>query len=97
MHIFAYTQFRTFTAQTNDIALPPGYINALRWCLAERLLPMYGKMNQVQMAMINSLAAQAKSTVKRTNMRPPQVARYPDTLLMGKAKDAGWIMDGGFA
>jgi hypothetical protein len=97
MHLFAYTQFRTFTAQTNDIELPPGYINALRWCLAERLLPMYGKMNQVQMAMINSLAAQAKATVKRTNMRPPQVARYPDVLLMGKSKDAGWIMDGGFA
>jgi hypothetical protein len=97
MHIFAYTQFRTFTAQTDNIALPPGYINALRWCLAERLLPMFGKMNQVQMAMINSLAAQAKATIKRTNMRPPQVARYPDTLLMGKSKDAGFIMDGGFA
>jgi hypothetical protein len=97
MHLFATTIFREFSDLYNTIALPQGYNMALRWCLAERMLPMYGKMNQVQMAMINSLAAQAKSTIKRTNMRPPQVARYPDTLLMGKAKDAGWIMDGGFA
>jgi len=97
MHIFAYTQFRTFTAQTDSIELPPGYVNALRWCLAERLMPMYGKTNQLLMAKIEAFAAQAKATVKRTNMRPPQVARYPDQLLMGKSKDAGWIMDGGFA
>jgi hypothetical protein len=96
MHIFAYTQFRTFSNQTNAIELPPGYINALRWNLAERLMPMYGKTNQLMMAKIEAFAAQAKSTIKRTNMRPPQIARYPETLLMGKAKDAGWIMDGGF-
>jgi hypothetical protein len=96
MHLFAYTQFRTFTSQVDSIELPPGYINALRWCLAERLMPMFGKMNQVMIGMIGGMAAQAKATVKRTNMRPPQIARYPDTLLMGKSKDAGFIMDGGF-
>ena len=96
MHLFAYTQFRTFTSQVDSIELPPGYINALRWCLAERLMPMFGKMNQVMIGMITGMAAQAKATVKRTNMRPPQIARYPDTLLMGKSKDAGFIMDGGF-
>jgi hypothetical protein len=69
---------------------------ALRWCLAERLMPMFGKSNQTQVALITSYAAQAKSTIKRTNMRPPQVSRYPDALMMGKAKDAGFIMDGGF-
>lgn len=97
MHLFAYTQFRQFSNQVNDIELPPGYVNALRWCLAERLMPMYGKTNQLMMAKIEAFANQAKATVKRTNMRPPQVARYPDQLLWGKSKDAGWIMDGGFA
>jgi len=24
------------------------------------------------------------------------VARYPDSLMVGRAKDAGFIMDGGF-
>ena len=41
-------------------------------------------------------AAQAKATLKRTNMSPLQVARYPDALLVNKAKDAGWILTGGF-
>jgi hypothetical protein len=75
---------------------PQGYNMALRWCLAERLMPMFGKASQTQIALITSYAAQAKSTIKRTNMRPAQVARYPDALMMGKAKDAGFIMDGGF-
>jgi hypothetical protein len=69
---------------------------ALRWCLAERLMPMFGKANATQIAMINAYAAQAKATIKRTNMRPPQVSRYPDSLMVGRAKDAGFIMDGGF-
>jgi hypothetical protein len=58
---------------------------------------MYGKNSQVQIAMIQSYAAQAKATIKRTNMRPIQTSRYPDSLLVGRAKDAGWILSGGFA
>ena len=96
LHLFTQTIFRQFQTLTDTITLPQGYNNALRWCLAERLMPMYGKASQVQIAMITGYAAQAKATVKRTNMRPPQVARYPDSLMMGKAKDAGFIMDGGF-
>jgi hypothetical protein len=46
--------------------------------------------------MISTRASEAKSTIKRTNMRPGQIARYPDALMVGKAKDAGFIMDGGF-
>jgi len=50
----------------------------------------------VQIGMINAYAAQGKATIKRTNMRPVQIARYPDSLMVGRAKDAGFIMDGGF-
>jgi hypothetical protein len=57
---------------------------------------MYGKVNSTQIAMINAYAAQAKATLKRTNMRPVQVASFPDAMLSGKAKDAGWILNGGF-
>jgi len=97
LHLFTQTIFRNFGSLTDTINFPQGYNMALRWCLAERLMPMYGKKDQVQIAMINAYAAQAKATIKRTNMRPPQVSRYPDALMMGKAKDAGWIMDGGFS
>ena len=97
LHLFTQTIFRSFQNLTDTMTFPQGYNMALRWCLAERLMPMYGKVNQIQVGMISAQAAQAKSTIKRTNMRPPQVSRYPDALMMGKAKDAGWIMDGGFS
>jgi len=96
LHLFASTIFRTFQNYYETITLPQGYNMAMRWCLAERLMPMYGKASATQITLINGFSAQAKATIKRTNMKPPQVARYPDSLLMGKAKDAGFIMDGGF-
>ena len=96
MHLFANTLFQRFVTLYDSLALPQGYTMALRWCLAERLMPMYGKASQVQIQMINAYAAQAKATVKRTNMKPPMVSRYPDSLLVSRAKDAGWILSGGF-
>jgi hypothetical protein len=96
MHMFAKTIFSGYESLNDDIALPQGYTLALRWCLAERLLPMYGKTNPTILGMITTYAAQAKATLKRTNMAPMQVSRYQDALLMSKAKDAGWILTGGF-
>ena len=96
MHIFANTLFRTYETLYDLIVLPQGYTMALRWCLAERLMPMYGKASQTQIQMIMGYAGQAKATLKRTNMKPPMVSRYPDSLLVGKSKDAGWILSGGF-
>lgn len=96
MHLFANTLFTRYGSLYEDIVLPQGYSMGLRWCLAERLMPMYGKVNGTQIQMINAYAAQAKATLKRTNMSPLQVARYPDALLVNKAKDAGWILTGGF-
>jgi hypothetical protein len=96
MHLFANTLFSRYDSINSPVVLPQGYTMALRWCLAERLMPQYGKANQTQIAMIQQYAAQAKSTIKRTNMTPLQVARYPDALMNSKAKDAGWILTGGF-
>ena len=96
MHLFADTIFRRYASINDPIVLPQAYSMALRWCLAERLMPMYGKNSQVQLAMIQGFAAQAKATIKRTNMRPVQTARYPDSLLVGRQRDAGWILSGGF-
>jgi hypothetical protein len=96
VHMFADNLFSRFVTLYDNVNLPQGYSMALRWCLAERLMPMYGKVNQIQIAMISGYAAQAKATVKRTNMRPTQSARYPDALLVGRQRDAGWILSGGF-
>ena len=62
MHVFANQIFATYLTLYDNIALPQGYVNALRWCLAERLMPMYGKASPTQIAMITGFAAQAKST-----------------------------------
>jgi hypothetical protein len=96
MHIFTDTIFQRFTSINDEIAIPQGYFMALRWCLAERLMPMYGKASPTQIQMINGFASHAKATIKRTNMRPVQVARFEDTLIVGKRADAGWILSGGF-
>jgi hypothetical protein len=96
LHLFANTLFSRYDSMYEDLQLPQGYSMALRWCLAERLMPMYGKASATQITMIQTFAGQAKATLKRTNMSPLQVARYPDALLTGKAKDAGWILTGGF-
>jgi hypothetical protein len=96
MHLFANTLFSRYDSLYNDVNLPQGYSMALRWCLAERLMPMYGKANQTQIAMISQYAAQSKSTLKRTNMSPLQLSRYPDALMNSRSKDAGWILTGGF-
>jgi len=96
MHIFSDTIFQRFTSINDEIVIPQGYYMALRWCLAERLMPMYGKASPTQIQMINSFAGHAKATIKRTNMRPVQVARFEDSLIVGKRADAGWILTGGF-
>jgi hypothetical protein len=96
MHLFANTLFTRYDGLYDNLTLPQGYTMGLRWCLAERLMPMYGKVSTTQIQMINAFAAQAKATLKRTNMSPLQTARYPDALMVGRAKDAGWILTGGF-
>jgi hypothetical protein len=96
MHIFADFIFSRYVNVTDSIILPQGYSMALRWCLAERIMPMYGKVNPTQIGMINAYASQAKATIKRTNMSPVQSARFADAMLSSRQKDAGWILSGGF-
>ena len=96
MHLFVNTIFSRFVTINDTINLPQGYTMALRWCLAERLMPMFGKASATQIAMITAFAGQAKATIKRTNMKPVQSARFNDALLSSRQKDAGWILTGGF-
>ena len=96
MHIFTDNLFQRYTSLTDSIVLPQGYTMALRWNLAERLMPMYGKANPTQIGMINAYAAQAKATLKRINMKPVQSARFADAMLSSRQRDAGWILSGGF-
>ena len=96
MHMFVNTLLSRYVGLYDNIQLPEGYNNALRWCLAERLMPMYGKASQTQISLIIGFAGQCKATIKRTNMRPPSVSRYDEVITTSRSKDAGWILSGGF-
>ena len=96
MHLFADTLFTRYTTLNDTMILPQGFTNALRWLLAERLMPMFGKVNTTQLQMIGAYAAQAKSELKRTNMKPPPVSRYDEVITSSRSRDAGWILSGGF-
>ena len=96
VHMFAETLFRNYTSLYDDATLPQGYTAALRWCLAEHLMPMYGKSNPALLGLVSNFAKEAKATLKSTNMSPMRVSRYQDALLMSRAKDAGWILTAGF-
>jgi hypothetical protein len=97
IHMFAQTLFTGFANISDTVTLPQGYNMALRWNLAELLMPSFGKSDPVQSAMIVKNAANGRALIKRTNMRPQQVARFPSILNSSNAKDAGWILNGGFA
>jgi hypothetical protein len=96
MHLFVDTLFARYEDYTDNINLPQGFAMALRWNLAERLMPMYGKASPTQITMISAFAASSKSSIKRTNMKPPMVSRYDEVITTSRSKDAGWILSGGF-
>lgn len=96
MHLFCDTVLNQFSTLTDTVTLPQGYNLAIRFGLAELLMPEFGKANPEQIAMIREQATQGRAWVKRTNMQPPPVASFDETLITGKRKDAGWILHGGF-
>lgn len=98
MHLFADTVLQGFAALASTVNLPHGYAMAIRWNLAEMLLPEYGKNDPVIVGMITKNAADSRAWVKRTNMQPPPQASFPDALLATNRRnvDAAWIYSGGF-
>ncbi len=97
MHMFAETVLQRFANLSDTVTLPQGYNNAIRWNLAEQLLPEYGKNDQVMVALIQKNAAEARAWVKRTNMQPPPVAQFDSALVsMHRRVDSAFIFSGGF-
>lgn len=97
MHMFCETVLQGFSGLSDMVNLPQGYAMAIRWNLAELLLPEYGKNDPVINAMIIKNAADSRAWVKRTNMAPPPACSFPDGLIsMNRRNDASWILTGGF-
>lgn len=96
MHLFCDMQFSRFQSLSDIMTFPPGYIMAIRWNLAELLMPSYGRNEPTISALVQKNAAMGRAFLKRTNMQPQQAARFDPTLVSFKKKDAGWILHGGF-
>jgi len=96
VHLYADRVLANWQTQTDTVTLPPGYQAALHWNLAERLLPDAGKCSSSRVTMINGLARQGMTLIKRNNMQPQMPARLDDALQQRTRADAGWILSGGY-
>ena len=96
VHLYCDTILGAFTSLADTIRLPQGYNNAMRYGLAELLLPEYGRNSPAATQMIGRQAAFGRAHIKRTNMQPQQVANFDAVLMGGKPNDAGFILHGGF-
>jgi hypothetical protein len=97
MHMFCETVLQGFTTLADVVTLPQGYAMAIRWNLAELLLPEYGRAGDATAALIMKHAANSRAWVKRTNMQPPASSSF-DPALLGRAGRVGsdFIFSGGF-
>lgn len=97
MHMFCETVLQGFSGLSDTVNLPEGYGMAIRWNLAELLLPEYGKNDPTINGMIIKNAADSRAWCKRTNMAPPPEASFPAALISTNHQiDAAWILSGGF-
>jgi hypothetical protein len=96
MHLFVDTVLNQFQSLGDTVILPQGANLAIRFSLAELLMPEYGKSDQGQMQMVTAQAAEGRAWVKRMNMQPIQTVSFDPVLMQQKRKDAGWINYGGF-
>lgn len=68
LHLSLKQPLAHFPDLTTDIAMPPAYVNALRWAGAQRVRPMYGLKPSPQ---IDRLAAGSLSAVRGPNLQVP--------------------------
>lgn len=98
MHLYCDTVLNRFATLNDTIVLPQGYALALRYCLAELLMPEFpGTAAAAEIrALIPQYAERGRRYIRRTNMQPVQKVQFDPMLRQGKVNDAGWILHGGF-
>lgn len=93
VHLYCDTILGGFNTLADVVQLPQGYNMAMRFSLAELLMPEYGKSGLED---VKAIAARARAGIKRMNMQPQQLATFDSNLVNGRRIDAGFIMHGGF-
>lgn len=70
LHLSLKKPLTSFADLTTEIAMPPAYLNALRWCGAERVRPMYGLSESPQ---VRRLAKAALAAIRGPNVQMPRM------------------------
>lgn len=98
MHLMCDMLLNQFATVNDTITLPPGYKMALRWMLAELLMPNFPATAAAAeiRQMIPSFASQARAMLKRTNMQPMDEMQFDSILNSSRRNNPAFIMDGGF-
>ena len=96
MHMYADTVLGQFNTTADVIQLPQGYNLALRFGLAELLMPEYGVASSAQAELVTTMAKRGRAYIKSKNMRPQAAMTFDPVLSTNQRADAGWIMSGGF-
>ena len=94
LHLFVKVILNDLSAN-QPILLPPGYVRALKWCLARELWVEY--CGGIPMPpTLEKLAMEALKAIKDLNAKPAQRAKYDRALVRGNRADGGWIFYGGY-
>lgn len=96
LHLWTDTIFSSFLNPTQAVSLPQGYARAIKKSLALELVPEYGKVGSVRLALLEKQAGEAVKTLKKLNALPAVQAFYDRDLVRTRRTDAGWILHGGF-
>lgn len=96
IHLFADTVLGQFNSLSDTVQLPQGSNLALRFGLAELLMPEYGGASRAGAELVMKFAADGRAYLKRTNMQPQQSMKFDPVLIQSPRTDAAWIYSGGF-
>jgi hypothetical protein len=94
LFLFSDYVLTVFADLTTEVALPQGYVRALKRALGRDLAPEYGAIWTQQQ---ERLYKEAYDNVKALNAVPTPVSNYDSNLLIqAQMTDAGWYLYGGF-
>lgn len=89
--IYSWNPLSTFPDFTTDVEFPPGYVEALRYNLAVRLLAEFPG-NPVSAPMVMQLATESKARIKSLNI--PLLDSYCDRMLVNSGPGFyNWLTD----
>lgn len=90
--IYGWQQLTQYASLTTDVTFPPGYIEALRYNLAVRLIAEFpGEYNPIMVQTAGGLAVESLARVKAMNI--PVIEAFCDAALMGKSARYNYYSD----